>query len=438
MRFFTDVQIHSKWSRATSKNSNIENIALWARKKGITVVGTGDFTHPKWRAEIGKKLVPAEPGLFKLTSEVQRWVEQQSPKACRGAPIRFMLEVEISTIYKKWDKVRKIHHLIFVPDLDAVDTLIAKLSKVGNLSADGRPILGMDSRDLLEATLETGPHSYLIPAHIWTPWFAVLGSKSGFDKVSDAYGDLADNIFAVETGLSSDPPMNWQISDLDKYRLVSNSDAHSPGKIAREATLYDADLDYFAILKALKTGEGFVGTVEFFPEEGKYHHDGHRVCKVKFSPQETREHKGICPVCGKPVTVGVYHRITSLADRTKEEALANPPPTAGKMLSLIPLPEILSEIYQVGVNTKTVNKNYEVLLEHLGPELQILEQTPLENIKTHSPVLAEAIHRLRKGQVICNAGYDGEYGMIKLFEEGELEKVNKKSYFISSQPSLFD
>lgn len=440
MRFHTDVQIHSKWSRATSKHADINNLALWARKKGITVVGTGDFTHPQWLAEIKEKLIPAEPGLFQLCPDVQNWVDEQSPAACADQPIRFMLEVEISTIYKKWGKVRKIHHLIFVPDLDTADDLVNRLAKIGNLNADGRPILGLDSRDLLEITLETGPHSYLIPAHIWTPWFAVLGSKSGFDRVSDAYGDLAEHIFAIETGLSSDPPMNWRISDLDRYRLVSNSDAHSPGKIAREATTYDTELDYFAILQALKSGEGFVGTVEFFPEEGKYHQDGHRFCKVKLSPEETKAHKGICPVCGKPVTVGVSHRIDALADRTLEEALAHPPATAGQVLSLIPLPEILSEILSVGVNSKRVGRAYEELLTKLGTELYILENSPIEDISAHTPLLGEAILRLRKGQVIRNAGYDGEYGVIKLFEDGELKKLSDRGGLEKSddkQMSLF-
>ena len=268
MRFHADVQIHSKYSRATAKYGDLDHLALWGRKKGVAVVGTGDFTHPAWLAEIKEKLVPAEPGLFRLRPELERALDDRTPAACAVVQ-RFLLEVEISTIYKKGDKVRKIHHLIFVPDLEAADKLVASLSRIGNLASDGRPILGLDSRDLLEITLETGPHSYLIPAHIWTPWFAALGSKSGFDSIEDCYGDLADHVFAVETGLSSDPPMNWRISGLDKYRLVSNSDAHSPPKIGREATTYDTDLDYFAMLDALKTGDGFVGTVEFFPEEGK-------------------------------------------------------------------------------------------------------------------------------------------------------------------------
>lgn len=420
MRYHVDVQIHSKYSRATSRNADIDHLALWARKKGITVVGTGDFTHPAWLAEIKDKLVPAEPGLFRLRPDLEAWVDEQAPAACSG-PVRFMLEVEISTIYKKDGKVRKIHHLIFVPDMDAADRLVAALSKIGNLASDGRPILGLDSRDLLEITLQTGPHSYLIPAHIWTPWFAVLGSKSGFDSVDHCYGDLADHVFAVETGLSSDPPMNWRISGLDKYRLVSNSDAHSPPKIGREATTYDTALDYFAILEALKTGDGFVGTVEFFPEEGKYHMDGHRKCGIRFTPEETKAHAGRCPVCGGDLTVGVLHRIDALADRPADQV--TPPPKAGEILSLVPLNEILAEIEGTGPSSKRVMHGYERLLAGLGSEMAILETVPVQDIdRVHSPLLGEAIRRLRAGQVIRDAGYDGEYGVIRMFEADELRQ----------------
>ena len=420
MRFHVDVQIHSKYSRATAKNADLENLALWGRKKGITVVGTGDFTHPAWLADIKEKLVPAEPGLFRLRPDLEQEVDRLTPAAC-AVTQRFLLEVEISTIYKKGDKVRKVHHLIFVPDIEAADRLVASLSRIGNLASDGRPILGLDSRDLLEITLETGAHSYLIPAHIWTPWFAALGSKSGFDSIDDCYGDLAEHVFAVETGLSSDPPMNWRIASLDRFRLVSNSDAHSPPKIGREATTYDTDLDYFAMLEALKTGTGFVGTVEFFPEEGKYHMDGHRKCGVRLDPAETKACGGVCPVCGEGLTIGVSHRVDDLADRTEEEARAAPPPKAAEVLSLVPLPEILSEIKGAGPASKAVTQSYERLLGRLGPELAILETVPVEDIaRAGEPLLGEAIVRLRRGQVIRQAGYDGEYGVIRLFEDREL------------------
>ena len=331
-----------------------------------------------------------------------------------------MLSVEISTIYKKLDKTRKIHHLIYAPDFEAMDRVTGSLARIGNLHSDGRPILGLDSRHLLEIALESDPGSYLVPAHIWTPWFAALGSKSGFDAIDDCYGDLAQHIFAVETGLSSDPPMNWRVSSLDRFRLVSNSDAHSPEKLGREVCVFDTELDYFALRRALETGEGYAGTLEFFPEEGKYHLDGHRSCDVRLSPNETRRREGLCPVCGKPLTVGVMHRVEDLADRAEEAA---PPETAGAMRSLVPLPEILAEIHQVGPKAKRVAQHYESLLGRLGPELPLLDSLPLEEIApAASPLVAEAVSRLRKEKVVRQAGYDGVYGTIRLFEDAELRR----------------
>jgi DNA helicase-2/ATP-dependent DNA helicase PcrA len=422
MTFYADLHVHSKYSRATSRNCDLEHLALWARKKGIGIVATGDFTHPAWRAELKEKLVRAEPGLFRLRPDLERFVEERLPAACRSAStaVRFMLSVEISTIYKKLDRTRKIHHLIYTPDFESTDRVVDSLSRIGNLHSDGRPILGLDSRHLLEIALESGPDSYLVPAHIWTPWFAALGSKSGFDAIDDCYGDLAPHIFAVETGLSSDPPMNWRVSSLDRFRLVSNSDAHSPEKLGREVCVFDTELDYFALRHALETGHGYGGTLEFFPEEGKYHLDGHRSCDVRFSPAETRQHQGRCPVCGKPLTVGVMHRVEDLADRRTEEA---PPPTAGPSRSLVPLPEMLSEIYRVGPKSKKISHHYENLLGRLGPELQLLTTLPLEDIRRASPSLVpEAVSRLRKQEVIRAAGYDGVYGTIRLFHDAELRR----------------
>jgi ATP-dependent DNA helicase UvrD/PcrA len=418
MRFHADLHIHSKYSRATSRDLDLEHLAYWAGLKGIGVIGTGDFTHPAWAAELKAKLVPAEPGLFRLAPEIEKAVADKLPPACR-APVRFMLEVEISTIYKKGDRTRKIHHLIYAPDFATVDRISARLARIGNIASDGRPILGLDSRDLLEITLESSPDAYLVPAHIWTPWFAALGSQSGFDSITECYGDLAGHIFAVETGLSSDPPMNWRLSMLDRYRLTSNSDAHSPGKLGREATTFDCDVDYFAIRRALETGEGFVGTVEFFPEEGKYHLDGHRKCEVRLTPTETRAAGGRCPVCGQPVTVGVEHRVEVLADRSEPVA----PPSAGEVSNLVALPEILSEIVASGPASKAVEQSYHKLISSLGPELPILQAVPLEDIGRASSLFGEAIARLRAGQVIREAGYDGEYGVIRLFEEGELKRL---------------
>ncbi|MCL2484907.1 MAG: UvrD-helicase domain-containing protein [Endomicrobia bacterium] len=417
MFFYADLHIHSKYSRATSKSCNLEELAIWAQKKGLTLITTGDFTHPAWFAEIKEKLVPAGPGVFKLRDDIEKQIVKDNKI------VRFVLSVEISTIYKKGDKTRKVHHIVFVPDFNSAEKLRQKLSAVGNIVSDGRPILGLDSRNLLEITLESGEGSFIVPAHIWTPWFSVLGSKSGFDSVKDCYADLADHIFAVETGLSSDPEMNYRVSSLDKYRLISNSDAHSPSKLAREATVFDTDPDYFSIMKALQTGKGYVGTVEFFPEEGKYHEDGHRKCNVCLSPEETVKLKGICPVCNKPLTIGVLNRVNELADRKGSNLII--PKTAGKTFSLVPLQEILSEIIQVGVSSNAVNNAYENLIQKLGPELSILREIPVNEIsKNHSSLLGEAISRLRAGKVIRQAGFDGEYGVIKLFEQDELNSTN--------------
>jgi DNA helicase-2/ATP-dependent DNA helicase PcrA len=417
MTFFADLHIHSKYSRATARNCDLEHLALWAQKKGIAVVATGDFTHPAWAAEIEDKLVPDERGLFALRPDIEAKVREQVPPACQGK-VRFVLSVEISTIYKKGDRTRKVHHVLFAPGLEAAKRISRALAKIGNIRSDGRPILGLDSRNLLEIVLASDPAAFLIPAHIWTPWFSALGSKSGFDSIAECYGDLAEHIFAVETGLSSDPAMNWQVSSLDRYRLVSNSDAHSPQKLGREATIFDTQLDYHAIRRALAEGTGYVGTVEFFPEEGKYHADGHRKCEQRLSPLETQKRGGLCPGCGKPVTVGVLNRVQELTDRAEGAA---PPPTAGRVTSLIPLAEIVSELKGRGPATKGVQSEYEALLANLGPELPLLSKIPVEEIRTkNSELLAEAIVRLREGRVIREAGYDGEFGVIRLFTKEEL------------------
>ena len=433
MRFHADLHVHSKYSRATSRDLDLEHLAAWACRKGIGVVATGDFTHPAWCAELKQKLIPAEPGLFRLRSDIEQAIAQTLPAACR-TPVRFMLEVEISTIYKKTDRTRKIHHLIYAPDFETVDRMSARLARIGNIASDGRPILGLDSRDLLEIALDSGPHAYLVPAHIWTPWFAALGSQSGFDSIADCYGDLADRIFAVETGLSSDPPMNWRVSFLDRYRLTSNSDAHSPGKLGREATTFDCELDYFAIKQALETGRGYIGTVEFFPDEGKYHLDGHRKCEVRLSPKETLAHGGRCPVCGEALTIGVEHRVEVLADRSEAQAL--PPPSAGTVSNLVPLPEILSELTASGTASRAVARGYDQAIAKLGPELSILQLVPVEDIgRSGSALLAEAIARLRAGKVFREAGYDGEYGVIRLFEENELKRLTAGGWLFDAPVS---
>lgn len=414
MSFHADLHVHSHYSRATSRDLDLEHLAWWAARKGIAVVGTGDCVHPAWLAELKEKLVPDGTGLFRLRPEIEAAVAATLPASCR-AGVRFMLSTEISTIYKKGEKTRKVHHLIYAPDFASVDRLAARLGAIGNIASDGRPILGLDSRDLLEIALESGPGSYLVPAHIWTPWFAAMGSQSGFDSIDDCYGDLAGHIFAVETGLSSDPEMNWRVSSLDRFRLTSNSDAHSPGKLGREATRFTCEPDYFAIRHALETGAGYGGTVEFFPEEGKYHMDGHRACGVRLEPAETLARGGRCPVCGKPVTVGVAHRVELLADR----AIPARPDTAGAVASLVPLPEILSEIIGTGPASKGVAQAYDRTVATLGPELATLSELPVADIARTDTLLGEAVSRLRRGAVIRQPGYDGEYGVIRLFDEAE-------------------
>jgi DNA helicase-2/ATP-dependent DNA helicase PcrA len=356
-----------------------------------------------------EELAPAEPGMYRLKND--------------PAQTRFILTGEISTIYKQGDKVRKVHHVIGAPDLAAAKKIGALLAKVGNILSDGRPILGITSRNLLEIVLEASPDAFLIPAHIWTPWFSVLGSKSGFDTIKECYLDLEPHIFAVETGLSSDPPMNWMVKSLDRYHLISNSDAHSVEKLGREATVFETGFDYYAIYKAMATGVGLLGTVEFFPEEGKYHLDGHRDCGVVVMPEQTREYKGICPVCGKPLTVGVLNRVEELADRPGGER----PKSARHFYSLIPLTEILSEMMHVASPTKKVMALAEKLTGQLGGELPLLLDADLDEIKSVAgETLALAVKRMRLGEVDKEAGYDGKFGRVRVFKDNEQDMLFAK------------
>lgn len=421
MRFHADLHIHSKYARACSRDSDLEHLTWWAQRKGIALMGTGDFTHPVWFEHLRENLVPAEPGLFRLRDEIDLDALGPRPTGVLPGQVRFMLSTEVSTIYRRGERTRKIHHLVYMPGFDEAAAFNARLDRIGNLSADGRPVLGMDSRALLEITLSSGDGAYLVPAHVWTPWFGVFGSKSGFDTIEECYGELSGHIFALETGLSSDPAMNWRVSALDRYRLVSHSDAHSPPMVGRETTVFETDLDYFAVLRALQTGTGYAGTTEFFPEEGKYHVDGHRKCDIRMDPEETRGRDGICPVCGKPLTVGVLSRVQELADRPEG---FRPEGVAG-FRNLVPLPEIVGEILDVGPKSKKVLKEVDELTSALGPELRILEDVPVGDIAAHSPPLAEAVGRLRRGEVIRDPGYDGTYGVIRLFEPGELERARE-------------
>jgi DNA helicase-2/ATP-dependent DNA helicase PcrA len=416
MKFIADLHVHSHFSRATSRNLDPEHLALWGKKKGITLIGTGDFTHAGWMSELQDRVIEADNGLYSLKPELETSVQREVPESCRKLT-RFVLSGEISCIYKRGGRTRKIHHLILMPDMDAVFRLNKKLDRIGNLSSDGRPILGLDSRDLLEIVLEASERAFFIPAHIWTPWFSLFGSKSGFDAIEECFGDLTSHIHALETGLSSDPPMNRRLSAIDNYLLVSNSDAHSPAKLGREANILHTELDYDKIVQAMIQGRGFEGTIEFFPEEGKYHLDGHRKCQVRLNPRETMAYDGICPSCGKPLTIGVLHRVEALADREF-------PQLSKDFHCLIPLTEILAEILDCGPSTKKVASAYEELLITLGPELHILMDARLEDIeKAGGLLLSKAIDRMRKNQVIRDEGYDGEYGTIRLFQETERDAL---------------
>ena len=410
MKMIADLHIHSRFSMATSREGTPENLDFWARKKGISLIGTGDFTHPVWRKELRERLVPEENGLYRLREE---YVKEESRKF-PGEGTRFVVSGEISSIYKKNGKTRKIHNVILLPSLEAADTLAQRLEKIGNIHSDGRPILGLDSHDLLEMMLDVCPDGILIPAHIWTPHFSVLGAKSGFDSVEECFEELTPYVHALETGLSSDPAMNWRISKLDRYQLVSNSDAHSPSKLGREANLLDIDCSYEGLYQAIQTGKGLEGTGEFFPEEGKYHFDGHRKCGVSLSPVEAERLGGICPVCGKKLTMGVDHRVEQLADR--EEGFAKK--DGKKYESLVPLPEVVAACMGYSTASKKVQGCFEQMMQTLGTEFDILRNVPAEDIKSCAGErIAEGIENVRTGNVKRIPGYDGEYGKIQLFDE---------------------
>ncbi|RHP42831.1 DNA helicase UvrD [Ruminococcus sp. AF33-11BH] len=410
MKMIADLHIHSRFSMATSKEGTPENLDFWARKKGISLIGTGDFTHPVWREELKERLVSEGNGLYRLKDA---YVKEESRKF-PGEGTRFVVSGEISSIYKKNGKTRKVHNVILLPSLEAADAMAQRLEKIGNIHSDGRPILGLDSHDLLEMMLDVCPEGILIPAHIWTPHFSVLGAKSGFDSVEECFEELAPYIHALETGLSSDPAMNWRISKLDRYQLVSNSDAHSPSKLGREANLLDIDCSYEGLYRAIQTGEGLEGTVEFFPEEGKYHFDGHRKCGVSLSPVEAERLGGICPVCGKKLTMGVDHRVEQLADRAEGFVKKD----GKKYESLVPLPEVISACMGYSTASKKVQGCFEQMIQTLGTEFDILRNVPSEDIKSCAGErIAEGIENVRTGNVKRIPGYDGEYGKIELFEE---------------------
>ncbi len=398
--------------------------------KGINVLGTGDFTHPAWFAALQDSLVGDGSGFFTLKPGAEGTGEL--PVKTDNIPFRFCLQAEISSIYKKNGRTRKVHSVIFAPDLESVARINARLSALGNIKSDGRPILGLDPRNLLEIILEVSPDCHLVPAHIWTPWFSLFGSKSGFDTIEECFEDLSGHIFALETGLSSDPAMNWRVSALDNYSLISNSDAHSPPKLMREANLFETSFTYHDMFRALQTKKGFLGTLEFFPEEGKYHFDGHRKCNICLDPGKSMELNDVCPVCGKPLTIGVMHRVMELADRKD----AFKPPQQKDYYSIIPLNEILGEIMGKGPATKSVTQAYWNTVSALGNEYNVIMNAPLEEIASRCGMpLAEAVKRVRKGDITPKPGYDGEFGVIRVFSKDELEELSGQSLLFHFAPN---
>lgn len=401
MRFITDLHIHSRFSRACSKELTIPNIAKMCVRKGVDIIGTGDFTHPAWRKEIGDCLSSVGNGAFELKD--------------RSVATKFFLTTELSSIYKRGGKTRRVHNVICMPSLEAVDRFIARLTKRGcNLKSDGRPILGIDSEELLKMALDADENALLIPAHIWTPWFAMFGSQSGFDSMEECFGEMTKYIYAVETGLSSDPPMNWRLSQLDRVFLVSNSDAHSLGTIAREANVFDMDVpsyDEFRRILVEHDTKKFIETLEFFPEEGKYHVDGHRACGFWCEPVQTKRMKGMCPKCGKPLTIGVLYRVDDLADRKEGKRPVGAPP----FRSVVPLPELIGEAIGVGKTSKKVKLELEKLLASGHSEFAILLDFKEDILKGLTrPEIVEAIMHMRRGEVDIRPGYDGEFGVVSL------------------------
>ena len=459
MEYIGDLHIHSRFSMATSRDTTPEKLELSARKKGILLVGTGDFTHEGWRRELRERLEPAEEGFYRLRPEFR---EPGNGAWAAGNP-RFVVSGEISSIYKKNGRTRKVHNVILLPSFEAADALAARLEKIGNIHSDGRPILKLDCRDLLEMLLDVCPEGMLIPAHIWTPHFSLFGRMSGFDRIEECFEDLTPYVHALETGLSSDPDMNRQWSALDGYQLISNSDAHSPAKLGREATVFDTEFSYEGLSGAIQRGEGLSGTIEFFPQEGKYFYDGHRKCGVCLSPREAEALNGICPVCGKRLTMGVAHRIWELADRrdggeiaqsysngkeladrrngrdadfrigSEEVARAGSDTCADKSWyvgsgiseysgagfeSLVPLPEVVSAVVGTSPASKKVSALCDQMLHDLGTEFAILRTIPLENIRAaFGDPIAHVIQNLRQRNVTAKPGFDGEYGKITVLQD---------------------
>jgi uncharacterized protein (TIGR00375 family) len=409
MKFIADFHLHSKYSRATSPQMDLENLGKWAETKGIKILGTGDFTHPEWFRGLKEKLEPAEAGLFKLKNS--------------DSGTRFILTVEISSVYSKKGRVRKVHIILFAPSFEIAEKINAQLGWIGNLKADGRPILGLDSKELAKIVLNISEDCLIVPAHAMTPWFGIFGSKSGFDSIEECFEDYSKYIHALETGLSADPLMLWRIPDGRKVTLISNSDSHSLSHIGREANVFDTEISYPEIIKAIKEKDPqkFLYTIEFFPQEGKYHYDGHRTCGVSLSPQESKKYNNICPNCGRPLTIGVLNRVDSLADKAEGFKPENTIP----FKSLVPLAEIIADALNVMVGTKQVEKEYKNLIEKFENEFKVLLDVPRQDLEsTTLPEIAEGIIRVREGRVNIEPGYDGVYGKIRIFSKGEQKSLS--------------
>jgi uncharacterized protein (TIGR00375 family) len=420
MKFIADFHVHSKYSRATSKDMDVESMAKWASLKGVGLLGTGDFTHPFYFAELKQKLRPLGNGLFALKKEYCQNLSQSD--------INFMLTTEVSNMFQQGGGSRRIHTMIFAPSFEVVEKINNELSELGKLSSDGRPIFGFSAKELVEIITDVSDECFLVPAHAWTPWFSVFGANSGFDSIEECFEEQSKHISSIETGLSSDPQMNWRLSSLDKICLISNSDAHSPSRIGREANVFDCEMDFKEIIKTIKTKdkEKFLFTIEFFPEEGKYHFDGHRNCGILFSPTESRKNKNICPVCGRKLTVGVMHRVEALADRPEGFV----PEGAIPCKHLVPLIEIIAEALNQGVETKGVENEYLKMVSTYGTEFRILLDLPLEELeKSTPPKILEGIKRVREGNINIIPGFDGVYGKIQIFEEKEKEETKQLGLF---------
>ncbi len=409
----TDYHIHSRFARATSKKINPVELYRWAKLKGINVLGTGDFTHPDWFKELDDYLEEyQDTGLYVLKNSFKQQIDKELPNSVKQNPMFFVYSVEISNIYKRHDKVRKLHNLIVTPNKTIAAKISLELSKIGNIKSDGRPILGLDSKDLLQIVLNIDEKSLFIPAHIWTPWFSMFGSRSGFDSIEEAFGDLSSAIKAVETGLSSDPYMNWRLKSLQKRTLVSNSDAHSLLKLGREANLQDVSLNVYDLFNSIKTNDkSFVGTIEFYPQEGRYFADGHRACSVVLNPDESKRINNICPKCKKPLVLGVNHRVSDLADYPLDFKYK----TDKKVEYIVPLMEIIAQVYKVkSINSKKVQKMYFDLIDRFGNEFFILRDLNISDLEKYNPVLAKAILNMRNKNIKIKPGYDGLYGTIQV------------------------